>query len=114
MLAQVQGIRCLAADRGEMTSHKSFHFSLLVERVVRSSSDTDPEAPANQCMEGITGSTSNLPVTRSNFDFTECCCKALLGGCPLLKHTHTHTPKQKQAFLASVSSGLTGSVPLEN
>lgn len=57
MLAQVQGIRCLAADVGEMTLHTQFasHFSHLLGRVTTSSLSADLRAPASRCMEGATG-----------------------------------------------------------
>lgn len=69
ILAPVQRIRCPVGGVDEMTLHKwlASDFSHMLERVVRSPSDTDLKAPPNKLVVLLV-----VPVTSGNFHFTEC------------------------------------------
>lgn len=89
----VQGIGCAAADVGEMTLYKwlASHCCEMLERVVRSSSDTDLKAPANKLVVLLV-----VPVTSSTFISLNASSRLSAGEMP--------TAKKKCRLLCSLGS----------
>lgn len=76
MLAEVQGIRWLAADTGEMTSHSDVHLISLTWQKGLLDHHLSPTNVQRVLLV--------VAITSGNFDSTKHSCRALLGGCLLL------------------------------